>query len=80
MKSEGSLFRCLAFVSVSAMALLWAYQWGKAHGRTTALSALPQPHARLALAEGQTILAVSDTTHAVRFYLGDEALGDNEAA
>jgi hypothetical protein len=78
-KSEGSLFRGLACmsVSVSVCAILWAYKCGKDHRLTTTLGASPQLRTRLVLAEGQTILAVSETTQALRLYLGDEARGEN---
>ena len=73
MKSELSIFRCLAFVSVSVASLAVAYKLGKDQHRTD-----PVPKSRhtqdrnVTLHEGQTIVGVSDTPRVMRFYIGDD--------
>jgi hypothetical protein len=79
LKSEGSLFGCLAFVSVSVFAMVCAYQFGKYHRRTDAPRTSPPPQNNMvALKDGQTILAVSDTTKVMRFYIGHDARESKE--
>ena len=73
MKSEVSDFRCVAFVSVSVISLICAYNLGKNHCRTDAVRQSPQPTNKMfALQEGQTIVGVSDTTQSMCFYMGPE--------
>ena len=75
MKSEVSIFRCVVCVSVSVVSLIWAYKLGKDQRRTDAVRKSPQPmHNIIALQEGQTIVAVSDTTKAMCFYIGNDAM------
>jgi hypothetical protein len=69
-KSGISLCRCVAFMSVSIVALLWAYKRGR-HQRwsdASGPSSLSTP--RMTLAERQTILAVVDRPHSMHFYVG----------
>jgi hypothetical protein len=71
-KSEVSLFRCVAFLSVSLVALLWASKCGR-HPRRTGTScpsSLPTP--MMTLEEGQTILAVVDRQTSMHFYVGHD--------
>jgi hypothetical protein len=73
-KSKASLWRGLAVVSVAVGILLVASKLGKAHQRTDPRRTSVQPKKRtFALKEGQTIVAVSDATHAMCFYIGNEA-------
>jgi hypothetical protein len=73
-KSEVSIFRCVVFVSVSVVSLICAYKLGKDQRRTDAVRKSPQPRNNMiALKEGQTIVAVSDTTKAMCFYIGNDA-------
>ena len=74
MKSKASLWRGLAVVSVSVGVLLVASRLGKAHHRTDLRrTSVPPQKSTFALKEGQTIVAVSDATHAMCFYIGNEA-------
>jgi len=77
-KSEVSIFRCVAFVSVCVVSLIWAYKCGRNQGQTDTLCKSQEPNKMLALEEGQTILAVVDRPKAMRFYIGnDEVDGKN---
>jgi hypothetical protein len=72
-KSKASLWRSLAVVSVSVGVLLVASRLGKAHHRTDPRRTSVPPQKRtFVLKEGQTIVAVSDTTHAMCFYIGND--------
>ena len=72
-KSQVSLWRGLAVVSVSVGVLLVTSKLGKAHQRTDPRRTSLQPKkSNFALKEGQTIVAVSDTTHAMCFYIGND--------
>ena len=78
MKSEMSLFRCVAFLSVSVFSIILAYKLGKDQHRTDTLPKSQQlRNTMIALKEGQTIVGVSDTTKAMHFYVrhdeGDSA-------
>jgi len=75
-KSKASLWRSLAVVSVSIGVLLVASKLGNAHHRTDSrrTSVLPKK-INFALKEGQTIVAVSDTTQAICFYIGNDEPG-----
>ena len=73
MKSQVSLWRDLAVVAVSVGVLLVASKLGKAHQRTAPRgTSVPPQQSTVALKEGQTIVAVSDTTHAMCFYIGND--------
>ena len=73
-KSQASLWRGLAVVSVAVGILFVASKRGKAHQRTDPRrTAVPPQQSTLALKEGQTIVAVSETTHAMCFSIGNEA-------
>jgi hypothetical protein len=75
-KSKASLWRSLAVVSVAVGVLLVASKLGKAHHRTDSRRTAGQPkQSTFALTEGQTIVAVSDTAHAMCFYIGNDAPG-----
>ena len=78
MKSRGSLLRCLAFVSISVVSLLYVCKLGRAHRRTPSVSSACLPHTTLALEAGQTILAVADTLPSLRFYIGNDAVDERE--
>ena len=70
MKSEGSLLRCLAFVSLSVCSILLAYKLGKQQFlRDTLDNASPLQNKRMALKEGQTIIGVTDSPTTMRFYI-----------
>ena len=74
MKSQVSMFRRVAFMSVAVCSLILAYKFGRDQhradtGRTPSLS-----HKRLALKQGQTIVGVSETTSATRFYIGNDVV------
>ena len=72
-KSQASLWRGLALVSVSVGVLLVASKLGKTHQRMAPKrTSVPPQQSTLALKEGQTIVAVSDTTHAMCFYIGND--------
>jgi hypothetical protein len=72
-KSEVSLFRSLAFLSISAVSLLVAYKLKKDHTQPHPLYKLPHPNEiNFALNEGQTILAVKDTPKTMYFYFGED--------
>lgn len=76
MKSQASLWCSLAVVSVAVGLLLVASKLGKAHQRTAPRgTSVPHKKSPLALKEGQTIVAVSDTTHAMCFYIGNDEHG-----
>ena len=73
-KSQASLWRGLAVVSVAVGVLLVASKLGKAYQRTDPRgTSVPPQQNTLALKEGQTIVAVSETTHAMCFYIGNDA-------
>jgi hypothetical protein len=80
-KSEVSLFRHVAFLSVAVGSLLLAYQMGKDQRRTDTLHISPQSQPNLiALKEGQTIVAVVDRPTSMHFYVGnDEVESSNDA-
>jgi hypothetical protein len=79
-KSQVSMFRRVAFVSVSVCSLILAYKLGKAQHRTDTWGTSPPSHHLLALKEGQTIVGVSETTSATRFYIGSDVVdSENEA-
>jgi hypothetical protein len=70
-KSGISLCRCVAFMSVSIVALLWTHKLGRYQQRSDAScpSSLSTP--KIALADGQTILAVVDRQQSMHFYVGN---------
>ena len=72
MKSGVSFFRCVAFMSVSMVALLWVSKCVRHQRRTGAScpSSLSTP--MIALEEGQTILAVMDRQQSMHFYVGND--------
>jgi hypothetical protein len=80
-KSEVSLFRQVAFLSVAVGSLLLAYKMGKDQRRTDTLCMSPQSQPNLvALKEGQTIVAVVDRSTSMHFYVGnDEVDSSNDA-
>jgi hypothetical protein len=80
-KSEVSLFRHVAFLSVAVGSLLFAYKMGKDQRRTDTLCMSPQSQPNLvALKEGQTIVAVVDRSTSMHFYVGnDEVDNSNDA-
>jgi hypothetical protein len=80
-KSEVSLFRHVAFLSVAVGSLLLAYKMGKDQRRTDTLRISPQSQPNLiALKEGQTIVAVVDRPTSMHFYVGnDEVESSNDA-
>ena len=81
MQSEVSIFRCVVFVSVSVVSLICAYKLGKGQSQTDAARKSPQPmNNMIALKEGQTIVAVSDTTKAMCFHIGNEAMDSSNDA
>ena len=70
MKSEISIFRRVVLVSVSAFSIILAYKLGKDQQQTDTLRKSTQLKDKMiALKEGQTIVGVSDTTKAMRFYI-----------
>jgi hypothetical protein len=70
MKSEVSLFRCLAFVSLSVCSMVLVYKLGRDQSlRDTMDNSSPLTNKRIALKEGQTIIGVSDSTKIMRFYI-----------
>jgi hypothetical protein len=71
-KSGVSLFRCLACMSVSMVALLWAYKFGRHPRRTDASCPSSVSPPLIALAEGQTVLAVVDRQKSMHFYVGND--------
>ena len=80
-KSEVSLFRHVAFLSVAVGSLLLAYKMGKDQRRidTLHMAAQSQPNL-IALKEGQTIVAVVDRPTSMHFYVGnDEVESSNDA-
>ena len=80
-KSEVSLWRCLAVVSVSLVSLLCAYKLGKDLHRTDAARISPQPRAiNFGLNAGQTIVGVKDTIKAMCFYIGNGEMNVHEDA
>ena len=72
MKLGASLFRCVAFMSVSVVSLFWVYKFVGNKRRTDALchSSLSTP--TIALEDGQTILAVVDRQKSMHFYVGND--------
>ena len=73
MRSETSVLRCLAVVSVSVGALLLVYKLGKDHHRMDSGQKAVQPrHRNIGLKEGQTIVGVSDTPKAMCFYISND--------
>ena len=70
MKSEVSIFRRVVLVSVSVFSIILAYKLGKDQQQTDTLHKSTQLKDKMiALKEGQTIVGVSDTTKAMRFYI-----------
>jgi hypothetical protein len=80
-KSEVSLFRPLAFLSIAVVSLLVAYKMRKDQRRTDTLRTSLQPQPNLiALRAGQTIIAVTDRSTSLHFYVGnDEVDSSNDA-
>ena len=78
MKSLGSLFRCAAFVSISLFSIMVAYKRGKTHHQQGPWGPFVPPHPRMALAAGQTIVGVAETTKVLRFYIGNEAMEEHD--
>ena len=74
MKSEVSMFRCIAFVSVSVVSLICAYKFGRNQRRTDTLCKSCHANKMISLEEGQTILAVSDKLKSMRFYIGNDTV------
>ena len=72
MTSQMSLFRSVAFISVSVFSLMCAYKLGKDHYRKDPWHPSAPPHPRMALGDGQTILGVAETANVLRFYLGTD--------
>ena len=72
MKAGVYLFRCVACMSVSVVALLWAYKLVRNHWRTdpSCHSSLSTP--MIVLENGQTILAVVDRQKSMHFYVGHD--------
>ena len=71
-KSEVSIFRGLAFVSLSVASLFIAYKFGKDHHQTASLNRPTHPNEiNFALCEGQTILGVKDTSKTMWFYFSN---------
>jgi hypothetical protein len=72
-KSEPSIFRGLAFLSISAISLFVAYKLGKDHHQTDSVEK-PTHHNEInfALNEGQTILGVKDTPKTMYFYFSED--------
>ena len=69
MKSEASLLRRLAIVSVSVVAVIFAYKLGKEQHRTRSVPTAVQPQkSTLGLKEGQTIVGVADTKKSRSIY------------
>lgn len=81
MKSEVSLFRHVALLSVAVGSLLLAYKMGKDQRRTDTLHMSPQSQPNLiALKEGQTIVAVVDRSTSMHFCVdNDEVESSNDA-
>ena len=78
MKSEASLLRRLAIVSVSVVAVIFAYKLGKEQQRTHSVHTAVQPKkSTIGLKEGQTIVGVADTKKAMCFYISNEDM-ENE--
>jgi hypothetical protein len=71
-KSGVSLFRCLACMSVSMVAFLWAYKFGRHPRRTDASCPSSVSPSLIALEEGQTVLAVVDRQKSMHFYVGHD--------
>jgi hypothetical protein len=72
-KSEASLLRRLAIVSVSVVAVIFAYKLGKEQHRTRSVPTAAHPQKSIiGLKEGQTIVGVADTKKAMCFYLSNE--------
>ena len=78
MKSEVSILRCVAFVSVSVVSLIVAYKLGKDQHRPNTWCKSPPPNKLLALEEGQTILAVVDKPESMRFYIGNNVMDNGD--
>mgnify|MGYP003579571555 CR=1 FL=1 len=73
MKSEASLLRRLAIVSVSVVAVIFAYKLGKEQHRTHSVPTAVQPKKNsIGHKEGHTIVGVADTKKAMCFYLRNE--------
>lgn len=73
MKSQMSLFRSVAFMSISVFSLMVAYKLGKDQYRKDLWRPSAPPHPRMALGVGQTIIGVAETAKVLRFYLGNDA-------
>jgi hypothetical protein len=77
-KSEVSILRCVAFVSVSVVSLIVAYKLGKDQRRTNTWYKSPPPNKVIALEEGQTILAVVDEPKSMQFYIGNNVMDNGD--
>ena len=79
MKPELGIFRCLVFVSASVISFVLASKLRKdpPHTETVCQCAQTQ-EINFALHEGQTIVAVSDRTHAMCFYIGNEGMEETK--
>ena len=73
MKSQVSLFRAVACISISVFSLLCAYKLGKDQSRKDPWRPSAPPHPKMALGVGQTIIGVAETAKVLRFYLGNDA-------
>ena len=55
-----------------------AYKRGKAHHQQGPWGPSVPPYPRMALAAGQTIVGVAETTKVLRFYIGNEAMEEHD--
>ena len=78
MKSQVSLFRAVAFISISIFSLMCAYKLGKDQSRKDPWRPSAPPHPRMALGVGQTIIGVAEMANVLRFYLGTDARDAHE--
>ena len=78
MKSEVSILRCVAFVSISVVSLIVAYKLGKEQRCPPTWCTAPPPYKAIALEEGQTILAVVDEPKSMQFYIGNNVIGNGD--
>jgi hypothetical protein len=74
-KSEVSLFRCVALVSLSVCSIIAAYKLAKDQNQTdTWRTSQPPQNNMLALKAGQTIIAVIDRPKGMRFHVGNDVM------
>ena len=78
MKSQVSLFRSVAFMSISVFSLMVAYKLGKDQSRKDLWRPSTPSPPRMALGVGQTIIGVAETAKVLRFYLGNDARDEQE--